>query len=155
MWPFSKRKPSLIQLASRVIDLTEPTEDHWGIFEGGDNFDARFTMHGDVAKGDEILVRMQSGRIARYCAFSCIHNFCGPGEWKVRACICGYEKEPVQIKGLLTAGSTSVRSGPSQPSTLSSGFTEPASGFWKILARDEACRAGADRLRTAGNLRLG
>jgi len=166
MWQFWKRKPSPIQLVSRQVDFTEPTLTHWANFEHGSNYNAHFAIRGDVAKGDEILVRMQSGRVARYCLYSAIRDFHGVADWKVVGCICGYEsprqivlehdKAPApKIKGLLGDGSGSLRSSPSKPPDLPSGFTEPTSEFWKVLARDEACRARADRLRTAGNLRLG
>lgn len=154
-WPFRK-KPSPIVLRC-TIDFTRPTKDHWARYENGGNFDALFSIRGYVAKNDDILVPMQSGRIGRYRLFSVIRDFMGAADWKARGVACGYqepiptvrpdtEPRPVVIKGLLGDGTRWVRSDKGELAHLPSGFTKPSSEFWKILTRHEARRGWADRV---------
>jgi hypothetical protein len=164
MWQFLRTwlNPPKPVMLSCVLDFTKPTNERWARFEGGDNFDAHFTVRGFVAKGDEILVRMCSGRVGRYCLFSVLRDFSSRSDWKVRGCATGYQGMPRTytpfrrpIKGLLGPAPRSLQPNPSQPLALSCGFTDPASEFWKILARNEACCARADKLRATGDLRFG
>src|SRR5580765_8024761 len=161
LWP--PKPPTCVR---KMINFTRPRKGHWADFKGGTNFDAQFIICGNVAKGDEIFVSMQSGRIGCYSLFSVLQNFSGVGEWKARGCLvrlyenarplsCFDPQPRRRIAGLLGDGSGRVQPDSGKLAPLSSGFTEPTSEFWKIFVRDEACRNRADSLRTAGNLRLG
>jgi hypothetical protein len=142
-----------------MIDFTRPTKDHWASFEGGDNFHARFVIKGNVRHGDEILVRMQSRRKGCYRLYSVHRDWSRLGDWRCAGMAVGYwddppvpEKVAPKIKGLLSDGTRWVRSDTGELAHLSSGFTKPASEFWKILARNEARRGWTDSMRATGNL---
>ena len=164
MWFFPWRKPKPPVLDNVTVDFTRPTTGHWASFEGGDNFDARFSICGRVAKGDEILVRLCSGSIGRFCLFSVLPNFKGGEATTLARGILVARLRPIKrvvpklclpapkIAGLLGDGTGGLRSHPSELVDLSSGFTEPASSFWKVLARNEARSARASQLRAAGYL---
>jgi hypothetical protein len=164
MWRFWGQKPSTtVTYLSREIDFTRPTLKQWASYEGGDNFSAQFRIRGNVANGDEILIPMRSGRIGRYCLYSVLRDFSGTADWKVRGCAVGYQKfsettSPIcqvvkpAIKGLLGDGSRGLQPNSSQLAHVQGSFTEPTSEFWKILVRDEARSARADRMRTASHL---
>src|SRR5271168_726060 len=156
LWP--PPKPPVLR---RVIDFTHPREDHWASFDGGNNFDARFTIRGNVAFGDQILVAMQSGRIGCYRLFSVRSDFTGKANWKAQGMAVAYwtEAESIQrvvkpalpkVKGLLGNGSGWIRSDSGQLAHLPSGFTKPASEFWKVLCRDEACNRRSNSMRANG-----
>lgn len=157
-WKLFRRKTAP-QILWRVIDFTHPIVEHWAQFDGGGVYDAMFTIRGQVHRGDQILVRLKSGRIGRFSLFSCQRDFFGLGDYRVRGCIVGYhdrpraaETGPTTIKGLLTDGGRSLRPGLGESPNISSGFTKPASEFWKILARNEAGHARASSIRTASHL---
>lgn len=122
-----------------------------------------FTVRGDVRTGDYILVRLRSGRIGRYRVFSCIWNFAHPGTCQIRAVAIGYWTPPAcsvklpnrPIKGLLGDGTRWVRSDKGELAHLPRGFTKPASEFWKILARHEACNRHTSRIDATGNMHIG
>lgn len=135
-------------------------------FDGGDNYDARFIIRGYVAKGDEILVRMQSGRLCRYQLFSVLPDFSGKANWKARGIAIEYwhtrettqhRVEPVLVPkpSLAPAPAPSVRPDRGQLATLQSGFTLPTSEFWKVRARNEASSARANSIRPASYLSTG
>jgi hypothetical protein len=144
----------------RSIDFTRTTKEHWAGYDNGDAYDTQFTIRGaKIAFGDYMLVRMQSGRIARYRVFSVRRDYTGRADWVVRATAIGYvpmveqAMPPVsKIKGLLGDGSGGIRSNASQPAHLPNGFTKPTSEFWKILVRDEVSRDRTNSMRTTGNL---
>lgn len=166
MWQLLKRllwPPEPISLLRRVIDFTTPRKNHWLNFEGGDNFDARFAIRGQVARGDEVLVRMQSGRIGCYSLFSVIRDFTGVADWKARGAAIGYTDRMVlhqrtapcakpEVTRLLSDGTWRVQSDSSKLADLQSGFTQPTSEFWKIRARNEARRDWTDSLRPTSHL---
>lgn len=139
-----------------TIDFTKPRSDHWVSFDGGTNFDAHFTIRGQVTLGDQILVRMQSGRIGCYRLFSVRPDFMGLANWKAQGIGVNYRDDlwppTPKIKGLLTDGTRWVRSSSGELAHLPSGFTKPASEFWSILVRDEARRGRSNSMRTTGNL---
>lgn len=166
MWRFLRRfltPPSTQVYLSRVLDFTRPNPEYWLDFVGGDNFDAHFLIRGDVAQGDDVLVRMQSGRIGRYTLFSVRSTFMAQAHWKARGIFICYQKTiPTlavlsafpehQIKGLLGPGLGRIRPDPSKFIDLPLGFTLPSSEFWKILARNEVCCGRTGLLRTTSNL---
>lgn len=146
-----------------TISFINPSKERWAGFDGGDNNDARFTVRGNVKIDDEILIRMQSGRIGRYRLFSVLRDWMGVGDWKVKAVAVGYQTTPrviegveqnpaPKIKGLLGDGTRWVRSSSGELAHLPSGFTKPSSEFWEILCRDEACHRRAGSMRSASNL---
>lgn len=153
-----------IRIICKQIDFTEPTSNHWASYDYGDNYDARFTIRGAVQRGDEILVVLRSGNIGRYRLFSVLPDFTGIGDSKVRATGIGYyKKAPVRsvsipllpapkIKALLTDGSGGPRSCNGQLFDLQSGSLVPTSDQWKILVRNEACRARTSEMRATSNL---
>lgn len=158
-WSWPPRPPVL----RRTLDFTRPRDDHWASYDGGDNYDAYFTIRGAVAHGDTIVVAMQSGRAGCYKLFSVRPDFMGEGDWKAQGIRTGYWSEvPLvpkldttshpKIKGLLGDGTRWIRSNSGELAHLPSGFTKPASDFWKVLCRDEARRGWADSIRATGNL---
>lgn len=165
MWPFLRKLlvPVRNSVVTNIIDFREPRLDHWASFEGGDNFDARFSIRGRVAKGDEIIVRMRSGRSCSYQLFSVRPDFTRDADWVVRGCVVGWFQQGRLVpeakrnagpsaQRLLGSGSGGIQSYPSELAPLSDGFTYPTSEFWKIRARNEACSARANQLRATGNL---
>lgn len=166
MWRLLKEwifPPKPISLLTRVIDFTQPRKDHWLRYQGGDHFDSHFSIRGHVIRGDEVLIRMQSGRVGCYSLFSVIRDFSGQADWLARGAAVGYadkveQKPPMaalprpQITRLLGDGTWRVQPDSSKLAALSSGFTLPTSEFWKVFARNEACGHRANSLRTTGNL---
>jgi hypothetical protein len=152
---FWKPKPQPLHC---MIDFTKSRKDHWAGFDGGDNHDAMFSIVGHVQIGDELLIRMQSGRIGRYRVFSRFFDPTGVVDWHIRATAIGYLSEErclapmVKVQGLLGDGSGRLRSDSSQSTPLSSGFIEPSGDFWKVLCRDEARRGWTDSMRTTGDM---
>lgn len=153
-------------LVSRLIDFTDPFPNHWADFEGGDNFNARFSIRGNVAKGDEIIVRLRSGKHGYYSLYSVLRDFTGVADWKASGCLVDVQDphtsiispNPIpapKIKGLLCSENGRVQPDAGKLAPLQSGFTDSTSDFWKILCRDEARSSRTDRIRSAGYLRLG
>jgi len=144
----------------RLLDFTKPALNHWIRFDGGDNNNAMFTARGEVHFGDYILVRCRSGRVGRYRCFSVRPDFTGEADYKIQAVAIGYWSAPTAyppkpIKGLLGDGTRWVRSDKGELAHLPSGFTKPASEFWKILARNEACNRHSSRIDSTGNMHVG
>jgi hypothetical protein len=146
-----------------LVDFSDPRPNHWANYNGGTNFEAHFTIRGQVALGDEILVGMSSGRVGRYRLYSVRPDFVDGADWKAQGMAIGYwggmptttRPRPIaepEIKGLLGDGSRWVRSDKGELAHLPSGFTKPTSDFWKILCRDEACHQGTDRMRATSDL---
>jgi hypothetical protein len=138
---------------TKLHNFTQPTRDRWASFEGGDNFDARFSIRGcAVARGDQIFVRMRSGLVARFSLFSVLRDFTGQADWRVRGCILGYWKNGTPSKRQTSLVVGRIQPDPSKLAYLQIGFTKPTSEFWKILARNEACSLGTNRLRAGSHL---
>lgn len=163
MWRFLQslfqRKSAPVITYHRTIDYTKPHRNHWLDYRGGDPYGASFDVRGPVARGNDVLVRMRSGRIGRFTVYSVRKDFTGMADWKATGAFICYEPAPATehrpIKGLLGDGTGSVRSDKSKPALLSSGFTEPSSEFWEVLCRDEARHSWADPVRATGRLRFG
>lgn len=149
----------------RLIDFTKPTATHWAGFDGGNNYDACFTIKcaRPLHFKDYILVRLQSGRIGRYRVFSALPDFSRVADWKVRAVAVGYwepdrtmahnpSRPAPKTQGLLCAPTGGIRPPVSQSPALPRGFTKPTSDFWKVFARDEACHRRTSTVRAGGNL---
>lgn len=131
----------------RSVDFTRPTKEHWAKFQGGENYDARFLVRGQVAVGDEIRIKMRSGRIGCFRIRSRRLDFMGSGDYIVQAIALGYASDSppqLELKGLPVKGPRWVRSDSGELAHLPSGFTKPASEFWKILARDASSGTGTD-----------
>lgn len=150
LWKLTRKKPQ--PKVFRSINFVEATKDHRAVFVGGNCYDARFDIRGQIAYGDEILVRMRSGRIGRYRVFSVQKDFSGNSDWLVRATGVGYQETSKQIPQLPCHNARWVRSDTGELAHLPSGFTKPASEFWKILVRDQASRDRTNSMRTTGNL---
>lgn len=147
----------------RLIDFTRPSKEHWAKFEGGDNYDAMFLVRGCIQRRDEILVRLRSGRVGRYQVFSCVPDFSGIGDCRIRCIAMGYwdvekpmairlPKVPTQIKGLLGDGTRWLRSSSSEPSDISFGLADKTGEFWKVQCRAEACSRRTSSVCAGGNL---
>lgn len=135
------------------LDFVEPTPERWAEFIGGDNLAARFQIKGNVKLGDDILVRLESGRIGRYHVYSCRPDFCQPSLSNVLAAgICYKETyEPVVVEPdvsntlwdpaypkFVDCGVRGLQPSNGGVPDLSSGFTRGSSKFWEVLTRNEA-----------------
>ena len=168
------RPTSLISI--KTIDFTRPSREYWDSFDYGENYDARFTIktRGYICVGDEILIRLRSGRIGRYALFSVQRDFTGQADYKVHAMAIGYESTPIRvkainvtsrpvvrpilalpapkIKALLGEGSRGIRSSDSRLPDISDGTIIPASELWKVHARNEACGSRTNPLRATDHM---
>lgn len=153
-------------VSRRIVDFTRSTKDHWIKFEGGDNYNAMFNIRGACKMGDDILVCMSSGRIGRYRIFSLLPDFTGVGDYRARAVgVCYWPKASVdprpsatpvvKIKGLLGDGTRWVRSDKGELAHLPSGFTKPASEFWKVFHGGTPGSRSTNPDGTTGNPSLG
>lgn len=147
----------------QIIDFRYPRIGHWARFDGGDNFDARFTVRGKIALHDDIIVRMQSGRSGRYRVFSRQCLSASLDKWRIGTIAIGYwedictKPKPVttpatSIKGLLGDGPGWVRSDKGELAHIPSSLAKSSGDFWKILCRDEACHQRTGSRSAASNL---
>lgn len=145
----------------RAVSFLIPSKGHWAEVLNGDNLDMVFRIRGLLAKGDDILVRMESDRVGRYQVFNLHPDPLGVGDYIVHAFFIGYENRaycgqkapsptPV-VKGLLGDGSRGVQSDESEFPLVQIVPAATSGKLWEILARQDARNARQHSLRAASN----
>lgn len=151
---FSKPTPKTTLSPSSIHDFTQQTPAHWAGFDGGDNFAARFTIKAPVKTGDDILVKLRSGRIGKYHLYSVRSTFDEHGGiFKCLGCAIQYkEKHDLALAETKIAAPTNKAVRGPRPSNdgvsdVSSGVVVRPCEYWKVLARIEATNRGSDSMR--------